>query len=39
VEASLTKTFIKPYQGAARWSAFFLLKLLAGSSGKEVKQQ
>ena len=39
VAASLAKTFIKPYQGAARWNAFFRFKRLAGSSGKEVKQQ
>ncbi len=39
VAASLAKTFIKPYQGAAPWSAFFRFKRLAGSSSKEVKQQ
>ncbi len=37
--AQLAKTFIKPYQGAARWSTCFRFKRPAGSSGKEVKQQ
>ena len=39
VAAQLAKNFIKPYQGAARWSAYFRFKRTAGSSGKEVKQQ
>ena len=39
VAAQLAKAFIKPYQGAARWSAYFRFKRTAGSSGKEVKQQ
>jgi hypothetical protein len=39
VAAQLAKAFIKPYQGAARWSAYFRFKRPAGSSGKEVKQQ
>ena len=39
VAAQLAKTFIKPYQGATRWSAYFRFKRPAGSSGKEVKQQ
>ncbi len=33
------KTFIKPYQGASLWSAYFRFKRPAGSSDKEVKQQ
>jgi hypothetical protein len=40
VAAQLAKTFIKQYQGAShRWNAYFRFKRLAGSSGKEVKQQ
>lgn len=39
VAAHLSKSFIKPYQGAVRWSGFFLFKRVTGSSGKEVKQQ
>ncbi len=39
VAAQLAKAFIKPYQGAARWSTYFRYKRPAGSSGKEVKQQ
>ena len=39
VVAHLAKAFIKPYQGAARWNAYFRFKRPAGSSGKGVKQQ
>ncbi len=39
VAAQPAKTFIKPYQGAARWSTYFRFKRPAGSSGKDVKQQ
>ena len=38
VAAHLSKDFIKPYQGAGRWSAFFRFRRAPGSSGKEVKQ-
>ncbi len=38
VAAHLSKDFIKPYQGAVRWSAFSLFLRAPGSSGKEVKQ-
>ena len=37
VAAHLSKIYITPYQGAVRWSAFFLFKRTSGSSGKEVK--
>jgi hypothetical protein len=30
--------FIKPYQGAVQWSAFFRFKRAPGSASKEVKQ-
>ncbi len=36
--AHLSTDFIKPYQGAVRWSAFFRVLRAPGSSGKEVKQ-
>ena len=39
VVAQLSKEFIRPYQGATRWAAYFRYKRPAGSSGKEVKQQ
>jgi len=39
VVAHLSKEFIRPYQGATRWAAYFRYKRPAGSSGKEVQQQ
>lgn len=39
VVAHLSKDFIQPYQGAARWAAYYRYKRPAGSSGKEAKQQ
>ena len=39
VVAHLSKDFIQPYQGAARWAAYYRYKRPSGSSGKEAKQQ
>ncbi len=38
VAAHLSKDFIKQYQGAVRWSVFFLFRRAPGNSGNEVKQ-